>query len=58
MVEERGEGGSFSRKKEAHNVMCQNGTEENKRRYGSMKSKANKSVSNAMREKADEEITE
>ena len=43
---------AFSRKKEAHKVMCQNSTEENKRRYKSMKNKANKAVSKAMREKA------
>ena len=32
------------RKKDAHNVMCQNKTEENKRRHKSMKNKAKKAV--------------
>ena len=40
---------AVSRKKEAHKAMCQNSTEENKRRHKSMK---NKAVSKAMREKA------
>ena len=35
-------------------AMSQNSTEENKRRYKSMKNKANKAVSKAMREKAEE----
>ena len=34
--------------KEVHNAMCQNRTEENKRRYKSMKNKANKAVSMVM----------
>ena len=46
---------AVSRKKKA---MCQYSTEENKRRYKSMKNKANKVVSKAMREKADEALTE
>ena len=41
---------AVSRKKEAHKAMCQNSTEENKGRYESMKNKANKAVSKAMRE--------
>ena len=41
---------AVSRKKEAHNAMCQNSAEENKRRYKSMKNKANKAVSKATRE--------
>ena len=49
---------AVSRKKEVHKVMCQNSTEENKRRYRSMKNKANKAVSKAMREKADEALTD
>ena len=49
---------SVVRKKEAHKAMCQNSTEENKRRYKSMKSKANKAVSKAMRETAEEALTE
>ena len=42
-----------SRKKDAYKTMCQNGTYENKRRYNSMKNKAKKAVSKAMREMAD-----
>ena len=42
---------AVSRRKEAHKAMCQNSSEENKRRYKSMKNKANKAVSRAMREK-------
>ena len=47
-----------SRKKEAHKAMCQNSTEENKRRYENMKIKAKKAVSIAMREKAEEALAE
>ena len=47
-----------SRKKEAHKAMCQNSTEDKKRRHKSMKNKANKAVSKAMREKAEEALTE
>ena len=43
-----------SRKKEAHKAMCQNSTEENNKRYGSMK---NKAVKKALREKAEEVLT-
>ena len=46
---------AVSRKKEAHKTMCQNNTEKNKRRYEGMR---NKAVSKAMREKAEEELTE
>ena len=56
MEERRGEGGSF--KNEVHKAMCQNSTEENKRRYKRMKNKAKKAVSKAMREKAEEVLTE
>ena len=35
---------AVSRKKEAHKVMCQNITQEKKRRYISMKNKAKKAV--------------
>ena len=42
--------------KDAHNAMCQNSTEENKRRYKSMKAK--KAVSKAMREEAEEAFSE
>ena len=44
-----------SGKKEEHKAMCQNSTEENKRRYNGMK---NKAVSKAMREKAEELLPE
>ena len=46
---------AVSRKTDAYKVMCQNNTEENKRRYQSVK---NKTVSKAMREKAVEALTE
>ena len=46
---------AVSRRKEAHKAMCQNSTEENKRRCKSMK---NKAVSKAIREKAEEELKE
>ena len=49
---------AVSRKKDAHKTMCENSTEENKRRYESMKNKADKAVSIAMREKAEEALTE
>ena len=49
---------AVSRKKEAHKAMCQNSTEENKRRYKSMKIKAKKAVSKAIREEAEEAHTE
>ena len=45
---------AVSRKKDAHKAMCQNSTEENKRRHESMKNKTTKSVSKAMREKAEQ----
>ena len=47
-----------SRKKDAHNAMCRNSTEENKRRYISLKNKGRKAVSKAMREKAEEALVE
>ena len=49
---------AVTRKKEAHKAMCQNSTEESKRRYKSMKNIANKAASKAMREKAEEALTE
>ena len=49
---------AVSRKKDAHKAMCQDNTEGNKRRYKSMKNKARKAVSKAMREKAEEALTE
>ena len=47
-----------SRKKDAHKAMCRISTEDNKIRHKSMKNKAKKAVSKAMREKADEAPTE
>ena len=40
-------------RKKAHKAVCQNNTEENKRRHESMRNKAKKAVSKAMREKAE-----
>ena len=48
---------AVSRKKEAQKAMCQNSTEENKRRYKDMKNKAKKAVSKRMREKTEEALT-
>ena len=39
------------------NAMCQNSTEENKRRCKNMKNNTKKIVSKAMRKKAEEELT-
>ena len=47
-----------SKKKDAHNVMCRNSTEENKRSYRNMKNKTKKAVSKAIREMPDESLTE
>ena len=44
---------AVSGKKEVHKAMCQNRTEENKRRHESLKNKAKKAVSKAIREKAE-----
>ena len=41
-----------------HKAMCENRTEENKRRYKSMKNTAKEAVSEALREKAEEVLTE
>ena len=49
---------AIPRKKEAHKVMCHSSAEKNKRRYESMKNKAEKAVSKATREKAEEVLTE
>ena len=43
--------------KDAHRVMCRNRTEQNQKRHKSMKNKAKKSVSKAMREKAEKMLT-
>ena len=51
-------GGGMKRKKDAYKVMCWNNTEENKRRYEIIKNKVEKAVSKALREKAEEAITE
>ena len=42
---------AISRKNDAHKAMCQDNTEENKGRYESMKNKAKKAVSIAIRER-------
>ena len=47
-----------SRKKDVRELMCRNSTEEKKRRHKSKKNKAKKTVSKAMREKAEETLTE
>ena len=39
---------AVSKKIDVHKAMCQNSTEENKRRYENMKNKAKKAVSKAM----------
>ena len=49
---------AVSIKKDAYKVMCQSNIEENKRRYESMKNKAYKTFSKAMREKAEEALNE
>ena len=49
---------AVSRKKEAHKTMCLNSTEENKRMCKSMKNEVKKAHSKAMREKAEEALTE
>ena len=46
------------RKTDAHKAMCKNSSAENKRRYKSIKNKAKKAVSRAMREKAEEAFTD
>ena len=49
---------AVSRKEESPKAMCHNSTEENKRRYKSLKNKTKKAVSKAMRENATEALTE
>ena len=49
---------AVSRTKDAHKVICRINTEENKRIYKSIKDKAKKAVSKAMRKKAEETLTE
>ena len=49
---------AVSRKKDAHKALCQNSTDENKRRYKGMNNNAKKAVSKAMREKAEEALSE
>ena len=48
---------AVSRKKDAHKAMCQDNTDKNKR-HKSMKNKAKKAVSKAMKEKAEEALIE
>ena len=47
-----------SRMKETHRAVCLNCTEDNKRRYESLKNKAKKAVSKALREKYEQALTE
>ena len=49
---------AVSRKNEARKAMCQNSTEDNKRRYKNLKNKTKKAVSKAMREKDEDGLTE
>ena len=49
---------SVERKKDAHKTMCWNSAEENKRRCKSMKNRAKKAVSKAMREKVEDTLIE
>ena len=49
---------AVSRRKEAHKAMCHNSSDENNGRYESMKNEAKKAVLKAMREKAEEALTE
>ena len=49
---------AVSRKRDAHKAMCQDNTEENKRRCTSVKSRAKKAVSKTMSEKAEAALTE
>ena len=49
---------AISWKMDAYKAMCQNSTEENKRRHKSMQQKAKKAVSKAMRRKAEEALSE
>ena len=46
------------KERSTHEAMCQNSTEENKRRYFSLRHNAKKAVSKTMSEKAKEELTE
>ena len=48
---------ALPRRNDAHKVMFQKNTEENKRRYKSMKNKVKKAVSKTMREKAEDALT-
>ena len=48
---------AVSRKKDAYKAMCQNSTEDKKRRYKSMESKAKRAVSEATREKVEKALT-
>ena len=49
---------AVSRKKDAHTVMCQSSSEENKRRYEGMRNIAKITVSEVMRDKVEETLTE
>ena len=49
---------AVSRKKDTHKATCRNTTEENKGKHTSMNNKERKVVSKAMRQKAEEALTE
>ena len=49
---------AVSRMKDVHKVMCWNSTEGNRNRHQNMKSNNEKTVSKAVREKAEEALTE
>ena len=49
---------AISRMKDAPRVMCRNSTEKNKNRYKSMNNKEKKVAGKAMRDMAEDEVTE
>ena len=49
---------AIARKKDAHKEMYKSGTEANKARYKNMKNRAKKVVTKAMKEAAEQELTE
>ena len=49
---------AIARKKDVHKEMYKSGTEANKARYKNMKNRAKKVVTKAMKEAAEQELTE
>ena len=49
---------AIARKKDVHKEMCKSGTEANKARYKNMKNQAKKVVAKAMKEAAEQEMSE